>query len=215
MTSPLFIALWFVASVPSSFMAVSDSDVRSSWGFRLLYSLLFSLSLSPRLSVSRSLLLVSRCLLFFLPVSSVVSTFSFSFAVLVSFPSLLLSLTGSPISLPLQPHFRSSLLSFLFLSAIFFLFFLRSVVSFGYSYLFLFLFSCLFSFSSVTGCFPLVVSLCRLWLGLRLCLCSSHPFSSFSFLLFLLSLRRTGYRGLRLRLWGEVRTVRFHGMFSL
>ena len=94
----------------------------------------------------------------------------------------------------------------------FLLFFLRSVVSFGYSYLFLFLFSCLFSFSSVTGCFPWVVSLFRLWLGLRRCLCSSHPFS-FSFLLLLLSLRRMGCRGLQLRLWGKVRTVRFHGIF--
>ena len=33
MMTPLFIARWFVASIPSSFMAVSDSDVRSSWGF--------------------------------------------------------------------------------------------------------------------------------------------------------------------------------------
>ena len=104
MTSPLFIAHWFVTFVPSSFMAVSDSDVRSSWGFRLLYSLHFSFSLLPRLSVFRSLLPVFRCLLFFLPVSSVISTFSFSFVFLVSFPSL----TGSPISLPLRSLFRSS-----------------------------------------------------------------------------------------------------------
>ena len=131
MTSPLFIAHWFVASAPSSFMAVSDSDVRSSWGSLLLYSLHFSLSLSPRLSVSRSLLLVFRCLLFFLPVSSVVSTFSFSFALLVSFPLLLLSLTGSPSSLPLRSRFRSSLLSFSFLSTIFFFsFFLSSFCRF-------------------------------------------------------------------------------------
>ena len=89
MTSVLFIAHWFVASVPSSFMAVSDSDVRSSWGLRLLYLLYFSLSLSPRLSFSRSLLLVFRCLLSFFPSLPVVSTFSFSFALLVSCPSLL------------------------------------------------------------------------------------------------------------------------------
>ena len=36
MMSPLFIAHVFVTSLPSSFMAVSDSDVSSSWGFRLL-----------------------------------------------------------------------------------------------------------------------------------------------------------------------------------
>ena len=79
MKSPLFIAHWFVASVLSSFMAVSDSDVRLSWGFHLLYSLHFSLSLSPRLSVSRSLLLVFRCLLFFLPVASCRFDFFFFF----------------------------------------------------------------------------------------------------------------------------------------
>ena len=123
MTSPLFIAHWFVSSVPSSFMALSDSDVRSSWGFCLLYSLHFSLSLSPRLSVSRSLLLVFRCLLFFLLVSSVVSTFSFFFAFLVSFSLLLLSLTGSPISLPLRSHFWSS---FFLVSFRYFFFFILS-----------------------------------------------------------------------------------------
>ena len=90
MTSPLFIAHCFVASVPSSFMAVSDPDVRSSWDFRLLYSLHFSLSLSPCLSVSRSLLLVFRCLLFF---PSLLSSRLFLFLRFLGlFPSLLLSL---------------------------------------------------------------------------------------------------------------------------
>ena len=66
MTSALFIAHWFVASVLSSFMAVSDSDVRSSWGFRLLYSLHFSFSIASSVdfSVASSSLSVSSFLSF-------------------------------------------------------------------------------------------------------------------------------------------------------
>ena len=61
-------------------------------------------------------------------------------------------------SLPLRFRSRSSLLSFSFLSAIFLLFFLRFVVSFGYSYLSLFslFLSFLIFFGnwvSVFGCF--------------------------------------------------------------
>ena len=158
-------------------------------GVRLLYSLFLSLPLSPRLSVSRSLLLVFRSLLFF-----------FLFHVssrLFLFLSLFWSLSRR-FCCRLLVRLFGRLLGLLFLFRLFPLFFFFSffVLSFLLATpISLFLFSCLSSFSSVTGCLTLVVSLCRLWLGLRLCLCSSHPLSSFSILLILLSLRRTGCWG--------------------
>ena len=153
MTTPLFIARWFVASVPSSSMAVSDSDVHSSWGFACFIFFFFSLSLLPRLSVSRSLLLVFRYLLFFLSVSSVVSTFPFSFAFLISFPSLLLLPTWSPISsrfLDFSSFFFVSFHYFFFFSFFILLFLLAAPISFSLFLSFLIFFG---NWVSSFGCF--------------------------------------------------------------
>ena len=86
MMSPLFIVHWFVASVPSSFMAVSDSDVRSSWGFHCAVFASFfpfSIALFVVFSVASSGLWVSS---FFLPVASCRLNFFFFFRLLGLFP---------------------------------------------------------------------------------------------------------------------------------
>ena len=126
---------------------------------------------------------------------------SFLLSRLFLFLSLFMSLTWSPLSSPLRSRSRSSL--FLVFVSFRYFSFLSSFCRLFWQALslYLFLFTCLFSFSSVTWCLPLVVSLCRLWLGLRLGLCSSHPFSSFSILLVLLSLRQTGCQVLQLWLF--------------
>ena len=132
-----------VASVPSSSMAVGDSDVCSSWGFVFFCSLLLSLPLSPRLSffsVASSFLLVTSFFFFLSLLSPSLFLFlSFSWSL---FPSLRLSLAW----LPFPSLSQSCLLSFFFCSFSSFSFFvlsscLATPVSFSFSVLlFFFLF---------------------------------------------------------------------------
>ena len=169
--------------------------------------LLLSLPLSPRRFLGR--------FFFFFP--SLLSSRSFLFLSLSwsLFTSLLLSLTWSPLSSPLRSHSRSSFLSFSFLSAVF-LFFLCSVVSSGGYCLSIFFSLLVFShFSSVIWCLPLVVSLCRLWLSLRLCLCLSDPFSSFIYSSGSSVPAANGVSGVATSALGDFGLCVFTGCFSL
>ena len=108
-------------------MAVSDSDVRSSWGFtccsRFFFHFLYRL-----VCWFLGRFFWSFGVFFSFFPSLLTSRLSFSFAFLASFPSLLLSHTGSPIVCLFGHVF--GLLSFSFVSALFLSSFLSSFCCF-------------------------------------------------------------------------------------
>ena len=166
-------------------------------------------------SVSSSVIF-SRSLLFFwsLPFLSsflfcrLVFSLFFHFLGLLSVASVVACLVASSVAFSVV-----SSVSFFVCSFSSFSFFvlssrLATPVSFSFSvFLFFFLFFCNLVFSFVLFFCVLLGSV------FVFVFCSSHPFSSFFFLLVLLSLRRMGCRVLRLRLWGEFGRCVFLGWF--